>query len=216
MSCQEVRLGGWQLAAGSEVWVDVFAMHRSPHLWSDPHRFNPERWASAAATAPGASTQTEASSQGPLHYDGLHTVEREPDADGGDDANVDAVKAPESPAPTPLATTTTTTNGDVTTTPAGGGDSGEKKAPPLCNPKAFMPFGVGPRCCLGQGLALAEVKAAVAVLLCFLSFEPSGKEAPVGLAAATGAGEVAQLGLGLFLRPVGGLHLLVAPRNRRT
>ncbi|GLC41517.1 hypothetical protein PLESTB_001002400 [Pleodorina starrii] len=205
--------GGLTLAAGSEVWVDVFSMHRSPRLWRDPNRFIPDRWmaeveAAAAASQrqpqgkqqqgsqpqdgepPGDAT-AEATATAPRRYDGLCTVEPDPDAEGG-------AAAAQPPPPAAAAAVAAA-------------------EPPLCSPDAFMPFGSGPRSCLGQRLAVAEVKAALAVLLSFLVFEPSGEDdAGAGAGGGGEAGEVAQMGLGLFLRPVGGLHLLVAPRKRRT
>ena len=40
-----VRLGGVGLPAGTEVTISPHALHHDPHLFDDPHRFDPDRWA---------------------------------------------------------------------------------------------------------------------------------------------------------------------------
>ncbi|KAG2441320.1 hypothetical protein HYH02_009913 [Chlamydomonas schloesseri] len=245
---KDVVLGGWAVPAGAQVWVDVYSMHRSPALWREPDRFNPERWAAhvaqradaaAAAAAAAAEAEAEAGAGGGAggakgggknkakksggagggagagagDYDGMNTVEPDPtdvaaidpDADdGGAEAQAEerkergAASASAASAAAAAATASSASSAGV------GGASGEEAAPPpLCSPLALMPFGSGPRSCLGQQLAVAELKAALAVLLCFVSLEPTGDPADEPRPAA-----------GLFLRPAGGLHLQVVHRPR--
>ncbi|QLE75466.1 cytochrome P450 [Streptomyces rectiverticillatus] len=48
-----VRLGGVHLSPGEEVFFSPYALHRDPHLYEDPERFDPERWPrDSAAKAP--------------------------------------------------------------------------------------------------------------------------------------------------------------------
>ncbi|MDG4791460.1 cytochrome P450 [Micromonospora sp. WMMD1102] len=39
-----VELAGHRLAAGTEVLICPYLIHRDPRWWSDPERFDPERW----------------------------------------------------------------------------------------------------------------------------------------------------------------------------
>lgn len=38
-------LGGYAIPKGSTLYVSLYAMHRLPGLWPDPHRFDPDRFA---------------------------------------------------------------------------------------------------------------------------------------------------------------------------
>ncbi|WP_244501306.1 cytochrome P450 [Streptomyces sp. TP-A0874] len=41
---EPVELGGYHLPAGAEIGISLYAMHRSPDLYDDPDRFDPDRW----------------------------------------------------------------------------------------------------------------------------------------------------------------------------
>ena len=41
---RSVRLAETELAAGSEVFLSPYALHRDPSLYADPERFDPDRW----------------------------------------------------------------------------------------------------------------------------------------------------------------------------
>lgn len=38
---REVRVGGYAVPAGTEVWCYMYATHRSPSFWDDPDSFRP-------------------------------------------------------------------------------------------------------------------------------------------------------------------------------
>ncbi|MCK8785417.1 cytochrome P450 [Roseomonas sp. NAR14] len=46
-----VRIGGEAVAPGTPVFVPIYALHRHRALWDDPDRFDPDRFAAAAAAA---------------------------------------------------------------------------------------------------------------------------------------------------------------------
>jgi len=46
---RDIDLGGHPVAAGSAVYVPVYAVHRHRSLWDEPDRFDPDRFAPDAA-----------------------------------------------------------------------------------------------------------------------------------------------------------------------
>jgi cytochrome P450 len=42
------HIGGFAVPAGADVIICPYLLHRSPHWWPDPERFDPERFASAS------------------------------------------------------------------------------------------------------------------------------------------------------------------------
>jgi cytochrome P450 len=49
----ELELGGVRMKPGTDVWVSPWVMHHDPRFWSEPERFNPDRWdADLAAKLP--------------------------------------------------------------------------------------------------------------------------------------------------------------------
>lgn len=47
---REVNVGGFRFPSGAEVLINLYGMHRNPASYSDPHTFDPHRW--AANTSP--------------------------------------------------------------------------------------------------------------------------------------------------------------------
>ena len=45
----EDRIGGVRIPPGSNISISMYMTHRNPNLWSDPERFDPERFTPAAA-----------------------------------------------------------------------------------------------------------------------------------------------------------------------
>jgi cytochrome P450 len=48
---RDMEIGGHALAAGAQVYVPIYAVHRHAQLWSDPDAFDPERFAPEAVKA---------------------------------------------------------------------------------------------------------------------------------------------------------------------
>ena len=42
---KDMELGGTKIAAGSLIFIPIYAVHRHHHLWEDPDRFDPKRFA---------------------------------------------------------------------------------------------------------------------------------------------------------------------------
>jgi cytochrome P450 len=119
IATEEMSLGDRTIAAGTFIVVPIFAIHRHRKLWSDPGRFDPDRFKPEREAA-YARTQ-------------------------------------------------------------------------------FMPFGFGPRTCIGMTFAMMEAIAILATLVRRARFGWDGKHAPEPLSRIT-------------LRPKGGMPLAVWPR----
>ena len=116
---EDLRLGDEQVAAGSTVYIPVYAIHRHRLIWEEPDRFDPDRFAPEAAAA-------------------RHRY-------------------------------------------------------------AYLPFGAGPRICIGMGFALSEAAAILAVLLPAFRLSRAGTDEP-------------RLKLRITLRPEGGMPMRAEPR----
>ncbi|MEM9926152.1 MAG: cytochrome P450 [Cyanobacteria bacterium P01_D01_bin.50] len=44
VTSQPTVLGGYELPAGTEVWVSIFHTHRNSEIYPEPLKFNPQRW----------------------------------------------------------------------------------------------------------------------------------------------------------------------------
>jgi cytochrome P450 len=102
---EDTHLGGHRVAAGANIMIPIYVVHRHERLWSEPLRFDPSRFAPKA-----------------------------------------------------------------------------KAARHRC---AYMPFGAGPRSCIGATFAMLEGKAVLATLLARARFELPQGEVPVPLARVT-------------------------------
>ncbi|KAB1069611.1 cytochrome P450 [Methylobacterium planeticum] len=116
----EISLGGTRIPAGRSVHVPVYALHRHAKLWSEPARFDPDRFGPAQSAARD-------------RY-------------------------------------------------------------------AYMPFGAGPRICIGMGFAITECLAILAELLPAYRFSRNGSGRPDARFSVT-------------LRPHGGVRMVVTPRR---
>ena len=116
MAVRDCEIGGWKVGRGTLIAIPIFAMHRHRRLWSDPDRFDPQRFF-AEAEAKHLRTQ-------------------------------------------------------------------------------FMPFGFGPRTCIGMAFAMLEATAMFATLVRGARFEWDGRHLPEPVSRVT-------------LRPKGGMPLKV-------
>lgn len=51
VALEDDTIGGYAIPAGSTIYVSLYAVHRLPRLWPDPHRFDPERFARERSAA---------------------------------------------------------------------------------------------------------------------------------------------------------------------
>ncbi|KAJ8771572.1 hypothetical protein K2173_026749 [Erythroxylum novogranatense] len=43
-SMEDCNVGGYQIPAGTRLFINAWKIHRDPQVWSDPHEFKPERF----------------------------------------------------------------------------------------------------------------------------------------------------------------------------
>ncbi|KAL6012478.1 hypothetical protein ACLOJK_002967 [Asimina triloba] len=48
-SAEDCWVGGYHIPAGTQVFVNVWKIHRDPHVWSEPTEFRPERFITSHA-----------------------------------------------------------------------------------------------------------------------------------------------------------------------
>ncbi|HYO91168.1 MAG TPA: cytochrome P450, partial [Pyrinomonadaceae bacterium] len=51
LATKETEIGGYTIAPGSLVLLSQYVMHRDPRYYTDPQRFDPERWTPEAKEA---------------------------------------------------------------------------------------------------------------------------------------------------------------------
>ncbi|PWA91069.1 cytochrome P450 [Artemisia annua] len=52
-SAEDCVVGGYHIPRGTMLFVNQWAIHHDPNLWSDPERFNPERFEKPEVTSDG-------------------------------------------------------------------------------------------------------------------------------------------------------------------
>jgi cytochrome P450 len=40
----DLELGGFRIKRGTDIWLSPWVMHRDPRFWTEPERFDPDRW----------------------------------------------------------------------------------------------------------------------------------------------------------------------------
>ncbi|KAG2494403.1 hypothetical protein HYH03_007455 [Edaphochlamys debaryana] len=115
---REVKLGGYTVPKGTMLWIPVYALQRSPHVWGpDAEEFKPERWTAATTGASEADEDEVVRSAGTM------------------------------------------------------------------SARGWLPFSEGPRSCIGQSLAVLELRTSLAMLCGHFRFrladEMGGCEATV-------------------------------------
>mmetsp|Transcript_15368 Transcript_15368/g.27371 ORF Transcript_15368/g.27371 Transcript_15368/m.27371 type:complete len:922 (-) Transcript_15368:1805-4570(-) len=177
------------IPAGTTILIDAYSLHRSPYHWRDPDRFLPERWLTSPSPAAARAFDLRVEGEGKTKreakkreenkesqeshkpksvspfFDGLATIEHIKDK------SLDLTTSPP-PAlyPLPLSDMSLSIS-----SPNPSSSSSLSTRPllqaPWCTPRAFIPFGVGERCCLGQQFALLALKVPLLFLTLFLETE---------------------------------------------
>jgi cytochrome P450 len=44
IALEDIELGGYHIAEGTDVWVSPWVLHRDPRFWERPLEFDPDRW----------------------------------------------------------------------------------------------------------------------------------------------------------------------------
>eukprot|EP00958_Prasinococcus_capsulatus_P014113 scaffold1471_cov413-Prasinococcus_capsulatus_cf.AAC.30 len=133
---------GYPIVKGTDFFLSIWNLHRSPHIWEDPHTFNPDRFSKSFGV--GKYKENWAG------YDPDRTQGQYPNESNSD--------------------------------------------------YAFLPFGGGPRKCIGDQFALMEAQAAVAVLWKRFHVRLAGKPEDVGMA------------FGASIHTLNGLHCALEKR----
>ncbi|KAF6260940.1 cytochrome P450 [Scenedesmus sp. NREL 46B-D3] len=181
-----MQLGPYSLPAGQPVLIPFFSIHRSPSLWEDPDAFKPERWlageaaaadtagagaAGRTADAAGASsgsteTQTTAAAAAAAPA-GVAPEEDDDYVDVAADISAFKDQAPQQQQRGTKERKVQPTAAGAAAQPAAAkpGGSGLEIKDPSVSRRGFLPFSEGSRSCVGQALALVELKAVLAMLL---------------------------------------------------
>ncbi|KAF5833320.1 cytochrome P450 [Dunaliella salina] len=197
---KDVVLGKIKVPQGCHVCVHPYAMHRCSRLWIRPDAFEPERWLCGVDTEggsvadnglPGSSQRHNGMAtwpdvqqahaammgandrQGPIPFDDAAKCVGGTAAKGaagnrekgGSSESIRKRKGDRAPEERPQ---------ENHQEPDDGGEA-KSQGPQLCASHAFMPFGLGPRSCVGQVFAQAALKAALSILVAFYKLELAGK-----------------------------------------
>ncbi|KIY99832.1 cytochrome P450 [Monoraphidium neglectum] len=190
---EDMEIGGHRLCRGMPVMVPTYAVMRSPRLWVRPDEFLPfERW---------LGDEGGGQAGGGLEEDARCGVGGEEMASGqGSSTGGGGGKGGSGPE------RRRSSRGDSGGRSGGGGDGGEGatracEGPALAQPSAFLAFSQGTRSCVGQGLAVVELKAALALLLGHFSFDLAPGSTPEGVDAAAAQAITLRPGQGLWVVP---------------
>eukprot|EP00200_Dunaliella_tertiolecta_P011388 CAMPEP_0202372936 /NCGR_PEP_ID=MMETSP1127-20130417/4048_1 /ASSEMBLY_ACC=CAM_ASM_000462 /TAXON_ID=3047 /ORGANISM="Dunaliella tertiolecta, Strain CCMP1320" /LENGTH=604 /DNA_ID=CAMNT_0048969649 /DNA_START=241 /DNA_END=2054 /DNA_ORIENTATION=+ len=197
---KDVVLGKIKVPQGCHVCVHPYAMHRCSRFWLHPTAFKPERWQCGAETKGGSSAAYKGLPGGSQRHNGMATW---PDVQQAHIAMMGA-NDQQGPATQPINAAKCAGGSEGKGSSGGnirkrkgdkapverqqenqqeqeeGMDAGEE-GPQLCASHAFMPFGLGPRSCVGQVFAQAALKAALSILIAFYKLELAGtSKTPAG------------------------------------
>lgn len=160
-----ITLAGHSLPAGQPVLIPFFAVHRNPRLWQDPDSFRPERFLQTAAGQAAASAPTAAAAPAGAGKQGSGAGELSDDyVDVAADLAADTAAHKDQDQPSSKQQQQQR------------GELSDKGRPtlelkdPTVDSRGFLPFSIGSRNCVGQALALVELKAVLALLLGSFTF----------------------------------------------
>jgi cytochrome P450 len=207
---------GHHLPAGQPILFPLYSIHRSPRLWPQPHAFRPERFLKApvgdastagggggAATAPGVKAADGSGGSGGDADAGAASADGE-----YVDVAADLAAWRDQDAAQQQQEERHASNGVSKAPPAGAGAGSLDLADATVDRRGFLPFSLGSRNCVGQSLALVELKAVLAMLLG--NFEFQLDESMGGY-----AGVEASARQTITLRPSSGLLMRLRHRSQR-
>eukprot|EP00775_Hariotina_reticulata_P003654 gene3654-3915_t len=224
-----INLAGHRLPAGQPILIPFYSIHRSPKLWTDPDRFKPERWIDSATMVPSAAAapaeQVSTGGSGGIGGSSEATSSDEYVDVGEDLAQMrdqlkeeqqlaqqggfkqeNDISAGAQPPSAQAGPGNLSVQASESTVVKGSGAGLELKDPALGR-RGFLPFSEGSRNCVGQALALVELKVVLALLMGHLHFELSPDMG--------GYGDVEQTALQFItLRPAHGLMMKVRHRGK--
>eukprot|EP00878_Enallax_costatus_P016963 GHUV01017806.1.p1 GENE.GHUV01017806.1~~GHUV01017806.1.p1 ORF type:complete len:261 (+),score=74.21 GHUV01017806.1:714-1496(+) len=186
-----ITLGGYHVPAGQPILIPFWTIHRNPKLWTDPDSFKPDRWlsaetaAAAAVAAPTLAVSSVEEGAAPAEVAGksrdvsspaASVVSSEDDyvkitnADAADHDDVASSRDQDMQIDSSKVAIYAQLKAQQDTRSSSSGTGLELKDPTI-NWKGFLPFSEGSRNCVGQALALVELKAVLAMLLGHFHFE---------------------------------------------
>jgi cytochrome P450 len=157
VTTRPVQLCGYRVPAGVPVWVAIHALHNSPHNFTQPDRFWPERWEWQPPSASHAKVRRPSSLSQPAQH--------RPDHKRMPHLHLRVARQGEEP-PSEIYPDAT--------------PIGHREHP---GSGSWMPFMDGPKGCLGQPMAMFTARVALVALLGRFAFgvapETGGRDAVV-------------------------------------